>query len=657
SLVILFSLGVFACGGGTYTIESPTEGSIFNDAPDFTVGYEEEPEALPSMILNGNTVTSEFAKNATQAIGLGADLQAFLVEGNNRFQVNPPSGPQVNFIYDTQGPKIVVTEAIRNGNVTITGNAVDAAGASSVSVNGVAAELAEDGSFSVVVSAADTYTFQATDVFDQSSTTVFGDALLINEELIKARVKEEGIDFIADELVGVVNGLDFNALVAGTELYKSGIFRGELTSLELQAESFSLDPTNNGLSLSGVFTDVRARLRLVQIFVVKPTARVERVILSGNVQVGVNSNNELEAVINTLDVDAQNISFEGALGGLDRFLGGIIGGLVGLFENQIGNAVKGAVNNTLEDKLADLIPTSYDLGVSCRELGIEFELRDIITNNDSIIIELAGGILPNTVTSAIPQALGPLYTTDPLPSPNFGDGDMSFAINANAINQALVSIYSVGLTHLMLLNGDTYINVPRDDGLGSESDSRILIDTLTPPQVLISEEGGEAVTTIDISQLRISSQVKEDGQWNETFNLLLSAQVEASLAIDSDNTLSVTISDDPVVTVLDTVVAGGVTIGENLINRVIQDSIPSIMNNISTSINGIEIPSIAGFSITSDSISAIGANNSHVGISGTLNKLPGDASDSAGDTDGESGGGSGDISVEPDANGEVICFP
>lgn len=645
SFLIFISLGMVACGGD-YTIESPIEGSIHEIPPDITVGYEEAPDTLPKMVLNGNDVTDLFTSNPTQAIGIGSDLEEFLLEGNNRFQVSPPSGPLVNFIYDTKGPKIVVTEAIRQGSITIHGVAVDAAGAESVTVNGFDADVDDQGNFTVEVSAADTYTFAATDILNHSSTSVFGDYQLLNEDLIKARIKEDGLNFIADELVEVVNNLDLNALVAGTELYKSGIFRGELTSLSMQADSFALDPTNNGITLSGVFTDVRAKLRLVQIFVVKPTARVERVVLDGNVVVGVNNNNELEAVIESLNVDAQGISFEGALGGLDRFLGGIISGLVGLFENQIGNAVKGAVNNTLEDKLADLIPTSYDLAVSCRELGVEFQLKDVITTNDSLLIELSGGILPNTISQAVPQPLGPRYVFEALPAPNFNAGDMSFAVNVNAINQALVSVYAVGLTHLMLLNGDTYINVPRDNSLGGEGDSRILIDNLTPPQITISEVSGDAETVIDLPRLKITSEVNNGGTWEETFRVILSAKVAASLAIASDNTLSATISDNPTITIEDTIVAGDGTIGKNIINGVIQDSIPSVMANISKSIDGIEIPSIAGFSITTEAIEAIGQNHRHLGISGTLNKIPGDAAPAVTDT------------VAPAAESDgIICFP
>lgn len=645
--------GLTACGGD-YIINNPADKSIHQTPPDIVVSYKKTPESLPNMVLNGQPVTEFFAPTPTEATATGEDLADFVVQGNNRFQVSPPTGPQVNFIYDTQGPRIVITQATRAGTVNIEGIAVDAAGARSVRVNGIEADVEPTGRFSVQVSPADTYTFQATDVLDQSSSVVFGDALLINRDLIKARIQEDGIDFIATELVDVVNALDLNALVAGTELYRSGIFRGELTSLSMKAESFALDPTNNGINLTGVFTNVRAQLRLVQVVVIRPTAVIDRVIMNGNVTVGVNSNNELEAVINTLNVDAQGIHFEGALGGLDRFLGGVISGLVNQFENRIGNAIKGAVNNTLKEKLADLIPTSYSLPVACRELGIDFKLNSVSTTDDSLIIGLSGAVLANSVSSAVPPPLGPIYTADPLPTPVFGAGDMSFAINANGINQALVSIYSAGLTHLMMLNGNTYVNIPRDDALGNNGDSRILIDSLTPPQISITNANGKALTTIDLPRLQISSEAKQqNGAWNEAFRVVLSAKVAASLAIGSDNKLSITMGDNPSIAIEEAIVAGKPTSGNNLVNEAIRIAIPKIMANISTSINGIEIPSIAGFAITTEAISAIGTNHRHLGISGKLNKLPGDGGGDGGGGGGGSDGGGGDGG----GDSNLICFP
>lgn len=618
--LVIFSLGLVACGGN-YEITDPEKGSIHQTPPSITIQYTEKPEALPKTTLNGSEITGLFVLGDTDATAAGAAIAEFVKEGINDIKINDNPAVTSHFIYDTQAPKISVISAERGSFTTISGRAIDTAGIASLTINGLAIDVNEDGSFVADLSPADIYTFEVEDLLGHAAQVQYREYSLLYDDSLKARVNQSGLDFIASELVDIANGLDYNDLLGNTELYKSGIFRGELTSVNsIAAESFSLDPTNNDLRLNGVFRNISAKLRLVNIIVIKPTVNIASATFNGSVLVGVNGG-EPDIVVSDLNVDLEGISFSGALGGFDRFLGGLISGLVERFEGRIGSEIKKAVNNVLSEQIAGLIPSTAILNINGKQLELIFNLKDISTSNDSLFVGLSGGVLPISINPLIPEPLGPIYTADSLPAPKPG-GDLGIAVNTNVINQTLVGAYTAGITHLTLINDQVLFDIPRDDSVGDVGDNRILVNPGAAPYIQLNESDGESSTTFDIRNLEVVSQKKSAAGWQNEFTVELDVSAAINVSVNKDATLAVNFVSDPVIDIQKTIIGTGLTIPDSFIEGLLRSELPGIVRQLSGALSGIMLPQLAGFVTIANDFHPLGVNNTHAGLTATLDKAP-----------------------------------
>ncbi|MDX1695999.1 MAG: hypothetical protein R3208_19695 [Ketobacteraceae bacterium] len=620
SSVLLFFLSLLAACGGDYQIIDPPKGTVTDTPPEITVAYKERPEIMPTVMLNGNDITALFNMAGAQASARGDAIAEYLVQGTNAIEVRSDPTVARQFIYDTEPPKVVVQSAQRGSLVAIRGRVVDDAGADALRVNGLEVAVDGKGNFVAEVTPADRYLFSVEDRLGYASEIEYRDYRLLYDDSLKARVNQSGLDFITRELVGLVNALDFNELIGGTELYKSGIFRGELTSIDLYADSFNMDPqSGNDLALTGIFKDVRVKLRLVNIIVIKPTMNVDTVRMTGNVLVGVSEGNP-DIVITDLNVDLQNVSFEGAMGGFDKFLGGLISGLVERFEGRIGNAIKGQVNDLLSRQLAELIPSTYELELSGKRLQMHFNLKDISTNDNSLFVGLSGGVLPLDRNTLIAEPLGPIFTSDALPQPKY-EGDLGIAVNTNVINQTLVAAYASGLTHLTLIGDEVSFDLPRFDA-ALPGTNRLLVNPSSAPFIQLQEEGGQSSTTLDIRNLEILSQTRREGAWRQDFAVELDTSVEINVDINEDSTLAIHFVSQPRIDLLDITIGTGLTIPPEFVENLVRDEIPGIMDQVSQSLSGIRLPQLAGYILTADDFHPLGANKTHAGLTASLSLAP-----------------------------------
>ncbi|MCG8668867.1 MAG: hypothetical protein MI867_05595, partial [Pseudomonadales bacterium] len=333
------------------------------------------------------------------------------------------------------------------------------------------------------------------------------------------------------------------------------------------------------------------------------------------------SNGNPNIAIGDLNVDLQGISFDGALGVFDSILGGLISGIVNRFEDRIGNEIKSAVNDVLAEQFTQLIPENTRIVINDRELALDLDLAAIYTNNDSLFIGLSGGVLPLTPNSLIPDPLGPVYTSDTLPEPILG-GDLGIAVNSNVINQTLVAAYASGITHLTLLGEQVLFDIPRDDNLGEVGQSRILVNPGAAPYISLQETNGESSTTLTIRNLEVISENRSEEGWQNEFNVALDASIEINVGVNADSTLKINFVSDPIIDVKRTIIGSGLTIPSDLIDDILRNEIPGILEQISQSLSGIKLPSVGGYVLTADDFYALGDNASHAGLTGSLSKAP-----------------------------------
>ena len=644
--LLLLCVGLAACGSD-YKIEAPLKDSVNTTPPTFTVTYSSQPDALPTMELNGYSVESHFTPGETSATGNGADFSNYFLEGYNKFHVDPPGGPQVRFIYDTKGPKVVILGSeINGGTATIDGLAVDELGVGSMSVNGVDITVDEDLHFTVDVPESDIYTYVAEDTLGHSSTTLYAALGLDYDPSLTAKVTQSGMDIAVDEIVNALNGLDINSLVAGTELYNGtwkGLFgetygpSGFIRTISLSAQDFNLDLNNgNSAGFDGTISNVHAAITLrSQNGFLPPVdinlgATVGPIDLSGDLGLGV--------VDQMPDVDISNFSFDigaidfdgvGSVG--DAILSGITTGLLNLLNGVISNAVENLLNDAIPDMLANVLQDAYTIriqdAVAAHDMAMAANISAITTTDNELYAQLAGSVIPVTVDDDIPQPLtGSLFTNDPLPQAELGNGDFAISINTNVINQTLASAHSVGLTQMNMAGTSLQFGLPRDENLGGETVThRLLVNNQTPATVEISEVAGNAAIKMNVYGLEVASESKKDDNlYSNDLAVRLDARIPLSIGVGEENTLDVGFPEPPEVVITGFKLGAGnwVTSGINeLASDLVADSFAEVVKQLVEPIANIKIPAFECLAFTVTGVDAVGGQNSHLNINGTLAKI------------------------------------
>jgi len=631
-IILVASLAFLAACEGNYKIEDPAKDAVFSTPPtELIFSYRDAPEALPAVTLNGHDVSEFFSKGDTQAVALGDDLLPFIVEGTNRFQVDPPVGPKSRFIYDTKGPEVVIVETTGS---TVSGFTIDSVATTSLSLNGQPVELNEDGSFATDFAPTNILEFSAEDALGHTSSVQFRDDSLLIDSAVQARINQSGLDFAAAEAKQIINGLDFNALVAGTEVYSDvrngplGTRRGRegrITGMALDVHSLSFDPTSQGLRIRGQFRNIAVRFRLVSYLgilpdiVLKPTAFAPIANLDGLIALDV-ENGKPKLDIRDFSVDLAFLRFTGALGVFDAILNNVISNTITLLDRRITGRLKGPIGNAVNDALEDLIPSSYAFDVNGVGVDVFFDLDSLSTSNDAILVGVTGGLEAQDASALIPNQFGPRYLPGAVSGPLPNIGDLGVALNVNVINHALAKAFESGITHLTIQDGDIQLNLPRNDALGSNGDTRVLINPVTAPFVNLSEVNGNPNMALSVIGLDVNVQTKNNDVWEPTFSTQVSANVALGVAIGDDNNLNVAVNSAPAITFHNISIGENITLDEVFIEGTVADLMPQVLAIFSDVLQGIRIPALAGYTITLDDIDTLGANNSHLSLSGSLGR-------------------------------------
>jgi len=647
AVIALLCLGLMACGSD-YKITEPLKDSVHTSPPaTFKVTYTKQPETLPKMTLNGFNVESHFVAGATEAVGDGADFAVNFIEGYNTFQVDPPSGPKVKFIYDELGPEVVILGSTVDNVATIDGIAVDEMGVTTLSVNGTDVTVAEDGSFTAEVPLADIYNYEATDTLGHVSNTQYASLGLDYDPSLTVKVTQNGLDAAMDQVVNALNGLDLNSLIAGSMLYDGtwqGLFGetygadGFVRNITMSAKEFGLDlAAGNNIGFDGIINTVHIKLTLrlhngfLPPTIINVGANVGAIDLAGNLALGVEDRMPTVDISGlSFDIDAIVIDDVGVV--FQAILSGLSTGILNLFDGPISSAIAGLLNKAIPDLLAGIIKESYTIrindGISNYDMAMALNLASITTTEEMLTASMAGSIIPINPDLDIPQPLtGTLYTSDALPEANLGNADFAVSINTNVINQTLASAHSVGLTQMNMAGTNLQFGLPRDENLGGESIvNRILVNNQTPATVQIDDFNGAAAIALSIYGLEMAVESKKNGAATYTNDLAvrLNAKVALAVGVAEDNTLDISFPSAP------QVIITGIRIGTgnwitNGINEVASDliatSFGAVLEELAKPIANIELPSFACLALIPDNITAVGGTNAHLNVAGSLVKV------------------------------------
>ncbi len=648
TLWVLLLLGLVGCKN-SYQIAEPAEDSVHTAPPSlFKVTYKQQPDELPVMILNGYNVQQHFTAAATEATADGNTFADYFREGENTFQVDPPLGPSVDFIYDTKGPAIVVLNAEVSGTLaTINGLAEDAMGVASATVNGTEILLNEDQSFSVDVPEAEIYTYVATDTLGHTSTTRYAALGKEYDPSMSVRVTKDALDVAMVEISRALNNLDLNPLVAGTMLYDDtwkGLFGetyggdGFVRTVDILGSEFSMDFTDGGnATIEGSITNSRVEitLRLHNGFL-PPTlinigATVGPLDFTGNINLSVEEQSPA-ITLSDFDITVGNVAIDNTDVVTQAILSAIISSIANLHTGTIANSVESELNSAIPEMLAGIIQDSYMIrindGVNNHDLTIAIKLSDITTSDGSLFASLAGGVIPSTPNANIPQPLaGTLYTDDPLPEADLGDGQFAAALNANVINQTLASAHSVGLTHMNIVGDQIQFGIPRnDDFVSTENTDRILVNTIAPAAIQIKDLEGSAAATLSVYGLEIIKESKKDGalEFTPVVSVRVNAKVPVSIEVSEENTLGVVFPAGPEAAITGIRIGSGNWLSDSvndLAEQLVDQALANVMQQLAEPITHIELPSFACMALEVHGITAVGGEKSHLNVSGSLTKI------------------------------------
>jgi len=429
-LSLLFFALITGCSGD-YRVVSPETEALFLDVPStFVISYDEKPDALPPIALNGHPVEGFFVAGETDAVANGENLAPFLKEGSNRLQVFPPTGHYVTFVYDTEGPEVVILSVDDSVEpLLIHGRAIDEGGVRKVTLNGVDAELDHYGLFTVSASKSDHYFFESEDKLDHQSQQLFADKALFYDPSLRVRVNQSGVDFAAGQLLGIVNELDFNAIASAAnplvDETTTGLFDEtygpdvEMTHLELEIDALGLDVQTDGklgLSAGVASSNMVLRMRWHHGFLpptmIDTDIDIEPVAIDAQLNLGhENDQPTLDFATFNLDVGQVHVNDVPAL--FSPVVDLVVTAVVNVFEGLISNAIKDKVGEALPAILEQLVLGEYGVIINGRELRMVAGLRQLTTVDNSLLISVAGGIQPQegSLDMGVLPALGPVFTS------------------------------------------------------------------------------------------------------------------------------------------------------------------------------------------------------------------------------------------------------
>lgn len=635
-ILLLFASGCVPPSGSNVAIVSPGNGSIHSSPPQFDVSYTSDPTGTV-ILLNGAPVQQFFDFGETQGSLDGADVEAFLRQGDNTFQVNPPSGQRVTFIYDTKGPKVVIQQVSDSNPIEVNGRLEDPSGIQSLTVNGASAIVDANGNFSVSVTPAAIYSFHAIDNGNLESTTQYAAPGSTFDRFLTARVSQEALDFFTTEVGPILNDITLDPQVLNTfnrlindaldeEFPFIGGLVGDLriTSMELGGPlDIGLDvKPNDNRGVIGFDADMR-------------NISVALTALNLDVSVGVawaaaTGDAELYGNGGLLGIDLSNFNL--SMANLNVRVGGFFGylfnGIINLFANMMVPAFDDLISelisvimNNIIDRLMEEIGNEFWVEINGARLGMMPYFESFSTDASTLHVVLGGGMTAETLNESVPPVLGSLYTSTPLPdAPDIGS-HMFAAISSNLVNQAFTSAFQAGIHHLALYN-QSEIHLGIDDRPdGNVGDERWLINPNQPAYFRVEDSGGDPTVFLVMDGLGVEIQRRNNSGWINQATVDLDFEARVTLGVNPDDTLRITFAGAPIITAhyVDIILLG--EIDTDLVNLIINDfALPALMPELAETTHSIEIPSILGYTITVDDFQALGEGSGHLGAGLTLSK-------------------------------------
>lgn len=660
STLLLALLSVLAGCFAEVSIVSPAKDAVSNEAPEFRLRFQNEVPADFAASINGTALDpSEFTIDGKDAF-LQVDM-GMLQPGNNTFAVTSPAEAERVFHLDLVGPVIHVLGAEGSDPKTVTGYLADKGGATSLTINGGDVALDENGNFNASIAAASIYDLVATDVFGYTSAESFATLGQSFNPSIAVRVNQQGLDdSLPNAILQIVESIDFNSFInnpisescgnaviadACGEFNINDVTLTPGSTVDIQALSGNKLRVSIGLSrldldttattyarcksfLCGGSGNIFGTLNFSGVTTVRNTDIAADFIVTvsgGNVNVQIiDGTLDVDLPANGLSVDidfgaVEDVPFVGDL--LNTVVNGIINGLVGILSSIIVDIADGflasPISNLLNSLIENVLPDNVGIPVADTTLNLGFSPEGFNTSAGGFDLVLANSISIDSVDPDVLPPLGSLYAAGGPPSPYptttpGGTGvDLTATVSANLLNQVLTEAYKGGLLNITLdaddgLSIGTFASIPDFPiDLTGVTEFNINLSGASAPGVSVVSQADSADGVIFVSLLDLNLKVNADfGDGNglqEILDTTIDLRSPFDIGVTPDNTLTIGIEAVPEVNVQNfSFQVGGVGIsgGSNgIIANLVNTLAPTLLPEVLSSIGGIPIPAIAGFTL------------------------------------------------------------
>lgn len=650
--VLLLAIYMAGCNPGTttsYTIIAPANNATVTAVPaTFVIRYNAQP-ASSDIRLNGVAVRRFFTFGETEATAAGSDLAGYLLQGTNTFSVDARvGGPTTNFTLDTAGPKVVVMSVSNTEPKEVTGFASDVSGVASLSVNGASVPVGADGFFTAYVSTAGQYNFSAADTRGHTSITrIVPEGAKFNP-LIKARIHESVVQTIVPAVTEGIRDADLSPLLAPLNPILNSTWRGLLgetygmmASIDqaslgsVTMNSFNIEPTNDGsISVNIDIYDIAAHMDLRILNGLLPALPIrgwfyaDRAHFDGTIRVTA-TNGQISVKLPRINIELDGIQLD--ITGLPSFVEHLINPLIQGVVDAITRTLSGVIATVIEQILAQeltemVVTTTLTINATPAagdeiSMGLETGVQTIATLDRNLMITLNGGVFALSADEGVAPMLGSEYDPGAVPDPVLDQGNIGVVISSNLINQAMSVAYKVGLMRFWVYDKRLYFGVTPDDTIGTINKSRIRLVPTNPAAFRIS--GNDTmVSTLELNAFDIFLDVRKADGWQPQFQLNMDTSLSIELGVDTTNRLTIGLVGTPRFHVNFVENYTALPLDEAKLTQTINTVLPFIVPALGNAVHTIEVPSFGKIRLRPERISAVGPQNQHMGLSGSIVPVP-----------------------------------
>lgn len=625
-------LAIFLSACKTVTIEQPEEGAVLSSAPDIVLSFPKGAPDVLTVTLNGEDISSQFSTSDSGATATGANINSFLVDGENLLKVVKPNTPLRKFFFDKSGPKVHITSV--SGNLTISGYAEDPSGVASVSANGTSISLGANNTFTVNIANANYVDFVATDNLGYTRTERYARPNVSMSNALGMRINRDGLDFLEAEIEALLVSDDFGDLVVGfnpiadDSILGSGykIFANDAT---LDAASLALNVTgsNGNFGLSGSFHDIWADVS-VEIdpligwdFTIDGDITLSRADFSATATIGA-SNGAL-----TVDVNVSSLNLDRIRTDINNFPDWLLTPFLEAFEWLFEIILKGQIETIAEEKIiefVDTFPGSLVLEINGGSMTPDISPESVTSPSNGVNVQLGAHLF--AVSTHGPDQVGSRFVgTGALPTPTTTppggtEKNVGVVVSEDMINQALAAATEAGILNFTLSASD----IPDLGGIDQgASDVRLRLVPVSSPVIDLVSSDAEGLGTLEFNDFYLAFEALPAGQsqWQLLLGTTLDISATADLGVTSENAIAVDVIGVPRINIRDIDDNSSLLLNEAFTQQLINEFTPIALPIILNAVGAIPLPSFEGYGLNVGGLWVFDSAGHFAGVAANLVKV------------------------------------